>query len=400
MQLRMFFYHLKCMGTKFKRSGLLVVFSLYIHCLAYAQFNTPYYRLDQAKKAVAAGDTLGGYKALEIAVKLGLSDIQGLANSKTLSFFIEGDRGYFLRKGIEDNRIAMTDPENLVLYTDDIGRFWACFDALHAPDAEDIFLREYIEKGSMGLQTFYQVRMNQNISKELARIRLLESYYQSIKTQTLKFESLKPLYIAAAKKLKSIYPDAIFPPIYFLVGSLNNAGTPDGYTGMLIGAEHFCKYPQANLEALSEYDHPMVFDYEQSVPIILHEYVHLQQKNKTEKTLLEMAIAEGAADFVTYLLLEKYTDPVVYAYGYENEDKLWKLFQAQLDSEESDEWLYNSYNPNTGIPGNMGYFIGFRICESFYHRATDKIAAVKQILEIQDFRNFLDESGYMNASFK
>lgn len=386
------------MRAIFRKSGLLILLSLHIPCLAFAQYDTPYYCLDQAKKAVSAGDTLKGYEALEKAVRLGLYDPHAILNSKTLSFFMEGDRGYFLRKGIEENRKALSDPENLMLYTDDIGRFWTCFDALHSPDAEDIFLREYIEKGSMGLQTFYQVRMNQNLSKELHRIRLLESYYQSIKTQTLQFESLKPVYIATAKKLKSIYPDAIFPPIYFLVGSLNNVGTPDGYTGMLIGTEHFCKYPQANLEAFSEADYSMVFDYEHSVPIILHEYVHLQQKNKSEKTLLELSIAEGVADFITYLLLEKYTDPVVYAYGYEHEDKLWKLFQTQIDSEESDDWLFNSYNHKTGIPGNMGYFIGFRICESFYNRATDKVAAVRQMLQVQDFKRFLEESGYMKAN--
>jgi len=110
-----------------------------------------------------------------------------------------------------------------------------------------------------------------------------------------------------------------------------------------------------------------------------------------------MSIAEGAADFVTFLLQGKYSDPLVYSYGYENEDKLWELFQVQKDSEETDEWLFNSYNLKTGIPGNMGYFIGFRICESFFHRAPDKIAAVKEILEIQYFENFWKESGYIGA---
>jgi len=262
------------MRTLFIKSGLLFFLILNFYSLDFAQVNTPYHWLEHAKKSVRTRDTLEAYGALEKAVKIGLFDLQAIANSKTLSFFMEEERGYFLMKGIDYNRHALADPENLILITEDIELFWASFDSLHATDEEDIVFKEYINKGSIGLQTFYQVRMNQNLPKELARIRSLESYYRSIKGQTLEFESLKPECIAAAKKLKSIYPEAIFPPIYFLMGSLNNAGSPDGYAGMLIGTEHFCKNPQANWDAFSEHDHLMVFDYEQSVPIILHEYVH------------------------------------------------------------------------------------------------------------------------------
>lgn len=63
-------------------------------------------------------------------------------------------------------------------------------------------------------------------------------------------------------------------------------------------------------------------------------------------------------------------------------------------TENTDDWLFNTYNPETGYPGNLGYFIGFRICESYYNQATNKQRAIKEMLEIQDFERFLKESKY------
>ncbi|WP_332913437.1 hypothetical protein [Algoriphagus boritolerans] len=64
------------------------------------------------------------------------------------------------------------------------------------------------------------------------------------------------------------------------MGSLSNVGTPDGWAGMLIGAEHLSKDPNSNLDSLSEWEQKIIFDFDQTVPIIVHEYVHLQQKKR------------------------------------------------------------------------------------------------------------------------
>jgi hypothetical protein len=311
-----------------------------------------------------------------------------------LSFLATHERGSHLMEGISENRKHFSDPSNLKVETDDLDRFWAIFDHLEEKDAADLFLNNYIGEGSIGLKTFYTIRMNRDVGKFLERIRTLEGYYQSIRLTSLKFESLKPEFILAAEKLKNLYPEAIFPPIYFLMGSLNNVGTADGYAGMLIGTEHLCKSPETDLTPLSEFDRLVIFDFDQTVPIILHEYVHLQQKNKPERTLLDYAIMEGVADFVTYLILGKYTNPEVFDFGFTNEEKLWEKFKKEMLTENTDDWLFNTYNPETGFPGNLGYFIGFRICESYYNQATDKQRAIKEMLEIQDFERFLKESKY------
>jgi hypothetical protein len=374
----------------FSTTVLLILFST----LAFAQEDTPHYWLTKSKTAITEFDTLLGIKAIEKAIEFGLFDYQAISTSSVLSFLAKDERSSHLMEGISENRKHLSDPRNLKVETGDVDRFWANFDSLRGKDAADLFLNNYIREGSIGLKTFYTIRMNRDVGKYLERIRTLEGYYQSIRSTSLKFESLKPEFILAAEKLKNLYDEAIFPPIYFLMGSLNNVGTADGYAGMLIGTEHLCKSPLADLTPLSEFDQLVIFDFDQTVPIILHEYVHLQQKNKPERSLLDYAIMEGAADFITYLILGKYTNPDVFDFGFANEQKLWKQFEMEMLTENTDDWLFNTYNPDTGYPGNLGYFIGFRICESYYNQATDKQRAIKEMLEIQDFERFLKESNY------
>ena len=47
-----------------------------------------------------------------------------------------------------------------------------------------------------------------------------------------------------------------------------------------------------------------------------------------------------------------------------------------------------------GRPADLGYYVGYKICESHYKQAADKKAAVRAILEIKDFKDFLKASPY------
>jgi hypothetical protein len=382
------------MRKRLNFSAMILLF--FTITMAKAQEDTPYYWLAKARAAIIYNDTLLGIESIEKAIQFGLFDHQALSNSSVFAFLAFDERGGHLWEGICRNRQILSDPKNLSVETGDIVRFWENFDLINEKETEDIFFKNYIKDGSIGLKTFYDIRMNRNLVKYLERIRSLQGYYQSIRTTSMKFESLRPEFVKAAQKLKELYSEAIFPPIYFLMGSLNNVGTPDGYAGMLIGAEHLCKTPDADLDSLTEFDRMVIFDFAQTVPIIVHEYVHLQQKNKPERTLLEYTIMEGAADFVTYLILGQYTNPDVFKFGFANEKRLWEQFEKEMQTEDTDNWLFNSYNSETGYPGNLGYFIGFRICESYFNQALDKKLAIKQILEIQDFDRFLEESKYVN----
>jgi uncharacterized protein YjaZ len=59
-------------------------------------------------------------------------------------------------------------------------------------------------------------------------------------------------------------------------------------------------------------------------------------------------------------------------------------------------WMPRIYNGNNSKtrPADLGYYIGYKICESYYRQAKDKKQAVREILETKAFTAFLQESGY------
>jgi uncharacterized protein YjaZ len=63
-------------------------------------------------------------------------------------------------------------------------------------------------------------------------------------------------------------------------------------------------------------------------------------------------------------------------------------------------WLYGS--PPEGRPADLGYFFGYRIAQSYYERAVEGAGAdleasreaVREILTVVGFPDFLERSGY------
>ncbi|NEM98820.1 hypothetical protein GXP69_14040 [Pontibacter sp. BT327] len=56
-------------------------------------------------------------------------------------------------------------------------------------------------------------------------------------------------------------------------------------------------------------------------------------------------------------------------------------------------WLYNGLK-STDKPGDLGYYMGYKICEAYYNNSEDKKQAIKEILDIKDHQAFLEKSGY------
>jgi len=62
-----------------------------------------------------------------------------------------------------------------------------------------------------------------------------------------------------------------------------------------------------------------------------------------------------------------------------------------MDKADLSKWLYNS-TPKK--PGDLGYWVGYRIVKSYYQRAADKRRALREILEMTDPKTFLAKSGW------
>jgi len=132
------------------------------------------------------------------------------------------------------------------------------------------------------------------------------------------------------------------------------------------------------------------------VPVAIHEYVHTQQITEG-KTLLGQSLCEGSCDFITELVLHVQLTHSYLIYGRKNEKLLKQQFKKEMFAEDYSNWLYNGATSKT--MGDLGYFMGYAICKSYYRHAKDKQKAIRHIIELNyadlsAIKTFLLESKY------
>lgn len=355
---------------------------------------TPSVYLNAAGARAQAGDTAAAIGFIREAIALHLYDTNAVCTDNKLKFITQTRYWARLRKSILANRAGLGDPNQMQVVTSDIASFWKVFDQAHKPGADKLIMDEYIMKGSQGLRTLFEVRMKTQVNRIVETIRTHKMYFESIRPVTLQLHRLAPHMIEAARKLKALYPAAIFPPTTFSIGVFGALGTPDGYSGQLIGAEFLCDSQTVNKTGLSERERMGLTDTSTLFSVLIHELIHVEQQTAASNTLLAQSVNEGAADLITWLLLGYHLNNQQHAYGNAHEAALWTRFKQQMNGEDVSEWLYNSRTAPPGIPGDLGYYMGYKICEAYYNKASDKKQAVKDMLTIADFGRFLEQSGY------
>ncbi|RSZ56253.1 hypothetical protein HF313_22065 [Massilia atriviolacea] len=288
-------------------------------------------------------------------------------------------------------RAAHASPEDFRFITSDIARFWTVYDKLDsAAEPGALLERDYLDAGSAGLHGFVHMRIVSGDSLA-RRIGKHPAYYRAIRPHTLRVAALEPAIRADMRRFKALYPAAMFPDIYFVIGRLSAGGTASP-EGLLIGAEMFGRGPGVPTEELSAWLQAGTADVDKLPAIVAHELMHFQQRLDPQ-TLLEHAIKEGSCDFLASLVSTGQFNEPVYRYGYANEAQLKTEFLAAMDGTDFKRWLYSGA-PEGDRPADLGYFMGFRITEAYYKQARDKRQAIAEILHISDFKRFLAESGY------
>ena len=283
------------------------------------------------------------------------------------------------------------DPEAAQLVTRDIDHFWGAYNKAGPNDACSVFQEEYIDKGSIGLRDFVQLRIESAcaLANWVARHPL---YYASIRPITQRVSSFTPQMRQNFRKLKELYPSAVFPNVYFVVGRMNSAGTTS-YNGLLIGVEMYGRTPDMPTSELTDWHKAVLLSMDGLPGVVAHELVHYQQNEPKSGPLLAQSIYEGSADFVGQLISGQYTNTVAYEYGEKHERALWAEFRQMMHGLDTSAWLYNGDNAKAR-PADLGYYIGFKIAQAYYARASDKKAAIRDILQTTDYDHLLTASGY------
>lgn len=291
---------------------------------------------------------------------------------------------------------ATTAQQKFEAVYSDVDLFWAAFDKLQTAQTKEdsvaILEQEYIRKGSDGVEQFMKGRITSGayLQKTISKHK---SYYTYLRQHTPKLEYLLPRLDKHYKRLKKIYPETNIPKVYFVVGALNSAGTIQ--QDPIVGVDMFGFYPETPKNELSPWLLSVLKPIEEIDLIVLHEMVHVLQKGYegVENTLLKKSIGEGAADFIGELVTKSNINKHVHAYGNAHEEELWQEFKAEMHGTDISNWLYNGLT-SKDRPGDLGYYMGFKICEAYYNNARNKKQAIKEILDIKDYEEFLAKSGY------
>ena len=278
------------------------------------------------------------------------------------------------------------------VYTQDVVHFWEAFDSVQTTSDKEqqiaIIQRLYVDRATIGLKEFMELRGGKPEYWQDMMERNKEGL-ERIRPMTLSVLEQKPVIDEKLERLKALYPDFKPADVYFTIGIGNTGGTVKE-NHVLIG----CEVVASDKE-------------DWAVPIVMHEFIHTQQQAETNGHLLAHCIHEGMADFLSELTLDRplaeihpggYID-----FGLRNEQEVWKDFKKYMPSTVPHNyfgWLYSGRVVNKQKLNDLGYYMGYHICKSYYEKATDKEQAVKDMITLdlksdENARAFLLKSGYV-----
>lgn len=298
--------------------------------------------------------------------------------------------------GAVESRLS-SDPSDARLVTEDLDRFWTAYDAaVAAPGREaqiDAFQTLYLDPGTPGLQDFVERRI-----RSATRLR------DAVFARRAYFDAIRPEVEAVAEgavvdevrasfdALDRLYPDALFADVYFLIGRMSTGGTV-GPSGLLIGTEFFASSADTPTHELTPWEQVAIRPSTLLPAIVAHELAHIQQAGPGE-TLLEQALREGAADFVGEMISGQNFNAHLHAFADTLEAELWAEFEAEMLGTDVSRWLYNGNDAPPGRPADLGYYVGYKICEHYYATAPDPQRALDEIVAMENPLRLLEASGY------
>lgn len=281
--------------------------------------------------------------------------------------------------------------------TVDLENFWVAYDRYQrGEDLRTVLEEDYFGKASNGLIEYRKMGLNSTD----ALVDSIEShpiYYSQLRASVSNLPAAIEKVRSALEKLEKDYDQAVFPPVYFLVGAFQSGGIAIE-AGLMIGTEMYGLGPKADPKEFRETFWPILRPVSSINRIVTHELIHYQQsaiKDESDgaDTLLLQSVREGVADFVAELMSGGHINDVAHAYANPREEELWKEFQSIMLGKERNGWLYGS----SGVanrPSDLGYWMGYKITAAYYERADNKRKALAHILNPGNVEVFLKESHY------
>jgi hypothetical protein len=277
------------------------------------------------------------------------------------------------------------------IYIEDVQRFYKLYDSAHGHPTVAQLEQDYLVPGTDALHRFQKIR---NVTAQ--RIFDENDKHPAVYTDARRCLAMLPKVKArtavALDKLYRLYPEAKSAPITVLVGRGRPVGVTDD-TGVYIGLEALCAADFMNPNPEDRFVHVMA-----------HEYGHVQQSKALKDlnpgdpgaTVLAISLGEGAADFIGKLISGDVGNQAVWNEAKGHEAAIEQAFVKDEDSTDLTHWLYNG-DGTAQHPGDLGYWVGYRIVKAYWDHHADKRQALKDIIEMTDPKAFLAKSGWKPA---
>jgi len=292
--------------------------------------------------------------------------------------------------------------------TRDIVNFWKAYDKITKTkdSIQQIKLLEelYFAKGTEGLQAIRKAR-NYTSQDYLYAINNYPKFWNSVRKNTMKSKKISKELNLGIEQLRIAYPELKPAKIYFTIGALRTNGTIMNNL-VLIGSELAMTDKHTLAEEFPENiknARRLFFDSEPINNIVLlnvHEYVHTQQ-NKSQENLLSYVIHEGVAEFVSTKAMHLSAIVPAITFGKNNPERVRAKFEEEMfNINNLYKWLWGDAVNEFGVR-DLGYYIGYQICENYYIQAINKQQAIKEMIELDynddaEIDNFIKKSNFFS----
>lgn len=271
----------------------------------------------------------------------------------------------------------------------DVELFYRVYDAANGAPSAAALQSGYLDAGSDGVRQFIPKRIV-SAEKLAETISQKREVYEQARQCAAKVPEARNRIALSLDKLVELYPEANLAPVTMLIGRANTGGTTDK-SGVLIGVETIC---------MANWLNPDFGD--RLVQLVAHEYGHIQQthleeiekRNDGKPTLLDLSLGEGIAELVGELTSGSIANVHVERFVRGRELEVEREFLAEMKQTEHSRWLFNGAG-TADRPGDLGYWVGYRIARQYYERAKDKRAALRELLTMEDPQVILDRSGWV-----
>ncbi|MEY4905778.1 MAG: hypothetical protein RLZZ292_3593 [Bacteroidota bacterium] len=301
---------------------------------------------------------------------------------------------------------------NANVITSDIDNFWLAYDKItttkDSTTQYNYLNTLFLEKGTPGLKAIMQVR-RYTPKSYLDAINTHPLFWTSIRANTNKAKTIGKEIARGVQQLKTLYPPLKPSNIYFTMGAFRTGGTALDSL-VLIGSE-LAMADSTTVSSEFEPNMAHLRTYFASNPIKsivftnVHEYVHTQQNAPWGYDLLSQCVLEGVAEFVAVKATGQPSSTPAIAYGKAHDKQIQAKFVPEMFSPFTIEnWVWNNTD-NEFKTRDLGYYVGYAICEKYYNRARNKQQAIKEMIELNyeksdDIENFAKKAGYFSINIK